>query len=201
MDPTSWPVLIAIAIGVFFVMEWVAWAAHKYIMHGFGWGWHKSHHEEHDELFEKNDLYAVVFSILAISLFVIAAFGHPVVGAIAVGITLYGLFYFIVHDGLVHQRWPFRHIPHKGYAKRLVQAHRLHHAGQGWLRLLRFPLRPAGGQAIGRIALPRHGRRGEGRPQGENGGCASGRMKRRRSRASKPGFVCDDCDRGHAASA
>ncbi|MCK5932611.1 MAG: sterol desaturase family protein [Fulvimarina manganoxydans] len=131
MDPTSWPVLIAIAIGVFFVMEWVAWAAHKYIMHGFGWGWHKSHHEEHDELFEKNDLYAVVFSILAISLFVIAAFGHPIVGAVAVGITLYGLFYFIVHDGLVHQRWPFRHIPHKGYAKRLVQAHRLHHAVEG----------------------------------------------------------------------
>ncbi len=31
----------------------------------------------------------------------------------------------------MHQRWPFRHIPHKGYAKRLVQAHRLHHAVKG----------------------------------------------------------------------
>lgn len=132
MDWTSWPVLIAIAVVVFFVMEWVAWAAHKYIMHGWGWGWHESHHEPHDDTFEKNDLYAVVFAIFAIGLFVIGHFGElPVVSAVASGITLYGLFYFIVHDGLVHQRWPFRYIPHRGYAKRLVQAHRLHHAVKG----------------------------------------------------------------------
>ena len=30
-------------------------------------------------------------------------------------------------NGLVHQRW-FRVVPRKGYAKRLVQAHNLHHA-------------------------------------------------------------------------
>ncbi|KQT88010.1 sterol desaturase family protein [Aurantimonas sp. Leaf443] len=131
MTLTSWPGLTAIAIGVFLLMEIFAWAAHKYIMHGFGWGWHQSHHEEREGLFEKNDLYAVVFAVVAIGLFAISAFGHPIVGAVAAGITLYGLFYFIVHDGLVHQRWPFRHIPHKGYAKRLVQAHRLHHAVQG----------------------------------------------------------------------
>ena len=47
-------------------MEAVAWAAHKYIMHGWGWGWHKSHHEEHDGPFEKNDLYAIVFAIVPI---------------------------------------------------------------------------------------------------------------------------------------
>ena len=45
--------------------------------------------------------------------------------------TLYGFFYFVVHDGLVHQRWPFRVTPKHGYAKRLVQAHRLHHATHG----------------------------------------------------------------------
>ncbi|MEX6508865.1 sterol desaturase family protein [Jiella sp. M17.18] len=126
-----WLGLSAIALAVFLVMEAVAWAAHKYIMHGWGWGWHKSHHEEREGAFEKNDLYAVVFSGLAIALFVVAGLGHPIVGAIATGITLYGAFYFIVHDGLVHQRWPFRAIPHRGYAKRLVQAHRLHHAVEG----------------------------------------------------------------------
>ncbi|WP_245514901.1 sterol desaturase family protein [Jiella endophytica] len=123
--------LAAIAVGVFLLMEGVAWAAHKYIMHGFGWGWHRSHHEETEGVFEKNDLYAVVFSVLAIALFVVGSNGHPVVFAVAVGITLYGVFYFVVHDGLVHQRWPFRAIPHRGYAKRLVQAHRLHHAVEG----------------------------------------------------------------------
>lgn len=128
---TSWTGLVVIAILVFAAMELVAWAAHKYIMHGFGWGWHKSHHEPHEGLFEKNDLYAVVFSILAIGLFILGSTGYLVAGAIAAGMTLYGFFYFVVHDGLVHQRWPFRHIPHKGYVKRLVQAHRMHHAVEG----------------------------------------------------------------------
>ena len=45
--------------------------------------------------------------------------------------TAYGVMYAVVHDGLVHQRWPFRYAPKRGYAKRLVQAHRLHHAVHG----------------------------------------------------------------------
>ena len=28
----------------------------------------------------------------------------------------------------MHQRWPWRFRPKRGYARRLVQAHRLHHA-------------------------------------------------------------------------
>ncbi|ESQ99403.1 hypothetical protein F753_10730 [Stutzerimonas chloritidismutans AW-1] len=43
-------------------MEVFAWWAHKYVMHGWGWGWHKSHHEPRSGWFEKNDLYAVVFA-------------------------------------------------------------------------------------------------------------------------------------------
>ena len=45
--------------------------------------------------------------------------------------TIYGCLCFVVHDGLVHQRWPFRHVPKNPYLKRLVQAHRLHHAVEG----------------------------------------------------------------------
>ena len=41
-------------------MELVAWASHKYVMHGFGWGWHRDHHEPHDRLLERNDLFALV---------------------------------------------------------------------------------------------------------------------------------------------
>ena len=46
---------------------------------------------------------------------------------LGLGVLLYGIVYTLVHDGLVHQRW-FRWVPRRGYAKRLVQAHRLHHA-------------------------------------------------------------------------
>ncbi|GGD34486.1 sterol desaturase family protein [Aureimonas glaciei] len=123
---------VLIALATVAVMEGFAWSMHRFVMHGrSGWAWHKSHHEETEGIFEKNDLYAVVFSVMAVALFFVGQALSPFILAIAWGITLYGLLYFIVHDGLVHQRWPFRYVPHRGYAKRLVQAHRLHHAVEG----------------------------------------------------------------------
>ena len=121
-----------VTLAAFLVMEGWAWFAHRYIMHGWGWGWHSSHHAPDKRGLEGNDLYGLVFAVLDIGLF--WAGGQPGMRwlwFIALGILLYGLMYFIVHDGLVHQRWPFRIIPKRGYAKRLVQAHRLHHAVHG----------------------------------------------------------------------
>ncbi len=113
-------------------MEGVAYSVHRWIMHGrFGWGWHRSHHEKRDGAFEKNDLYAVVFAGLSIGLFAIGSAWWPPLWWIAVGMSVYGVIYFVVHDGLVHQRWPFRYVPRDGYARRLYQAHRLHHAVEG----------------------------------------------------------------------
>ncbi|KGJ13614.1 beta-carotene hydroxylase [Paracoccus sanguinis] len=114
-------------------MEAVAYAVHRWVMHGpLGWGWHKSHHEaDHEGVFEKNDLYAVVFSVLAIALFALGSRWWPPLWWIAVGMSVYGVIYFVVHDGLVHQRWPFRVVPKRGYLRRLYQAHRLHHAVEG----------------------------------------------------------------------
>lgn len=117
---------VALVIATVLVMEVVAFAVHKYVMHGPGWGWHRSHHVAHDHVLEANDLYAVVFA--AFSLALILLWPASPLYWIGVGMGIYGLLYFVVHDGLVHQRWPFRHIPRNGYLKRLVQAHRLHHA-------------------------------------------------------------------------
>ncbi|QDK19900.1 beta-carotene hydroxylase [Leclercia adecarboxylata] len=112
-------------------MELIAALAHKYIMHGWGWGWHESHHEPRTSWFEVNDLYAVVFAVLAIVLIALGSWGIWPLQWIGAGMTLYGALYFMVHDGLVHQRWPFRYIPRRGYLKRLYLAHRLHHAVRG----------------------------------------------------------------------
>ena len=128
------PLLIILA--TILAMEFVAWSSHKYIMHGFGWAWHRDHHEPHDKTFEKNDLYGVVGAIMSISMFM---WGSPLVAGeaawlpatwIGVGILGYGIIYTLIHDGLVHQRY-FRWVPKRGYAKRLVQAHKLHHATIG----------------------------------------------------------------------
>lgn len=109
-------------------METMAWAIHRYIMHGFGWSWHRSHHQARDGLLEKNDLYAVVFAGLAlISILCGTGMIRPLYW-VGLGMTLYGVLYFLLHDGLVHRRWPFHIVPRQAYLKRLVQAHRLHHA-------------------------------------------------------------------------
>lgn len=127
---------IAIVLTSILAMEGVAWWSHKYVMHGFGWGWHRDHHEPHDGFLEKNDLFAIVGAAISISFF---AIGSPLVLSenawppatwIGLGVMGYGIIYTAVHDGLVHQRW-FRWVPRGGYAKRLVQAHKLHHATIG----------------------------------------------------------------------
>ncbi len=126
----------AIVLATVVAMEGVAWGSHRYIMHGFGWGWHRDHHEPHARRLEKNDLYALVGAALSIAMF---AWGSAwVLGEaawwpatwIGLGVLLYGVIYTLVHDGLVHQRY-FRWVPKRGYAKRLVQAHKLHHATVG----------------------------------------------------------------------
>ena len=125
-----------IVLVTFWAMELIAWSSHKYVMHGFGWGWHRDHHERHDGLFEKNDRYALVGAGMSISAF---ALGSPAIMGkqawtpgtwIGLGVLAYGLVYTLIHDGLVHQRY-FRWVPKRGYAKRLVQAHKLHHATEG----------------------------------------------------------------------
>ena len=116
-------------IVTFIFMEFVAWFSHKYIMHGFLWSWHKDHHiKNHKSWFERNDLFFLFFALIFL-LFVILWgeadfwFGLP----IALGIFIYGLTYFVVHDIFIHQRFKmFRNINNK-YAKGIRRAHKIHH--------------------------------------------------------------------------
>jgi beta-carotene 3-hydroxylase len=127
---------ISIVVGTILAMEGLAWWSHKYVMHGWGWAWHRDHHEPHDNLLERNDLYAIVGAVMSMSMFAVSS---PVIMGnaawlpalwVAFGILGYGIIYTLVHDGLVHQRY-FRWVPRSGYAKRIVQAHKIHHATIG----------------------------------------------------------------------
>jgi len=128
-------ILLLIAASILF-MECVAWFSHKYIMHGFAWSWHRDHHEPHDNTLEKNDLFGIFGAVFSLSMFGI---GSPALlgesawipaNWIGIGIMIYGVIYTLIHDGLVHQRY-FKWVPKSGYAKRLVQSHKLHHATIG----------------------------------------------------------------------
>jgi beta-carotene 3-hydroxylase len=47
---------------------------------------------------------------------------------VGLGITAYGAVYFMFHDGLVHRRYPTPLDGKSRFWKRLIQAHRIHHA-------------------------------------------------------------------------
>jgi beta-carotene 3-hydroxylase len=124
---------ILLFFGTILAMELVAYVAHRWVMHGPGWILHASHHRERDGRFELNDLYALIFAIPS---FVLLLGGVQLgwgswatwVGA---GIAAYGAIYFGFHDVIVHQRIGHRYVARSPYMKRIVQAHRLHHATSG----------------------------------------------------------------------
>jgi len=118
---------IALATIAFVTMEVVAWATHRWIMHGSMWTWHESHHRPRTGPFERNDRFVVIFSLIAVALFAVGQF-VPWLTALACGVTAYGFAYFMMHDVLVHHRLPFPFRPQEGYLGRLVTAHHLHHA-------------------------------------------------------------------------
>ena len=123
----KWLIPFAIVTLTVLLMELIAAAVHRYVMHGPGWAWHRSHHEPASSRLERNDLYAVCFAGFSLLLFVLGA-KLPVLWWIGLGMVVYGLLYAVLHDGLVHRRFGFLPPPRRGYVKRLIQAHRLHHA-------------------------------------------------------------------------
>jgi beta-carotene 3-hydroxylase len=110
-------------------MELVAYLTHRYVMHGWLWSWHASHHSPRLGRFERNDRFALVFAAISILLIFIGRTDFGPTFWIGWGMTLYGLIYVVFHDGMVHERlrMPAR-LKRMRYLKHLVQAHRLHHA-------------------------------------------------------------------------
>ena len=112
-------------------MEAVAYLAHRYVMHGPLWCWHRSHHEPRAGIFEKNDLFAVIFSLPSILLIYLGTHGFPsILLWIGIGILGYGIVYFVFHDVIVHRRIRLQWKPRSAYMKRIIKAHWLHHASQ-----------------------------------------------------------------------
>lgn len=112
-------------------MEWVAWFTHKYVMHGFLWCLHESHHLPREGMFEKNDIFALIFAIPSIVLIYIGSLGtnwsSPEWFWAGLGVATYGLIYFLYHDVLVHRRIDHNYLPKNRYLRKIIHAHRLHH--------------------------------------------------------------------------
>jgi len=112
----------------FAFMEGVAWFSHKYIMHGPLWFIHKSHHVVVRGPFQINDLFALIFAVpswLFMQSGAMAGFDYRFY--IGIGIALYGVWYFIVHDVFVHQRVKWLKSTKNKYLQGLRRAHKVHH--------------------------------------------------------------------------
>lgn len=126
----SWFVGLLLLLATVMAMEGIAYASHRWIMHGPGWFLHESHHRPRKGSFEANDLYALIFAIPSILLLyggVNLDWGSWAIW-VGAGIAAYGVIYFGFHDVIVHRRVAHRYVPRLRYMKRIVQAHRLHHA-------------------------------------------------------------------------
>ena len=130
-------------LATFCFMEFVAWFSHKYIMHGFLWFLHKDHHKkDHDSWFERNDMFFLQYAAISIFFTVLwGEYGFWLGLPIAIGIFMYGLAYFIVHDIFIHQRFKFLKKANNWYAKGVRKAHKIHHAN----------LKKYGGESFGML--------------------------------------------------
>lgn len=119
------PVVLLIS---FVGMEFMAWATHKFLMHGAMWYFHEDHHDVKPHFFERNDVFFLIYAIpswLCIMLGMMSDNYVPV--WIGYGIALYGFTYFMIHDVYIHRRFKWlRDIDHP-YFMAIRKAHKVHH--------------------------------------------------------------------------
>ncbi|NIJ15723.1 sterol desaturase family protein [Sphingobium vermicomposti] len=122
--------LLLIFLATLAAMEGFAYVMHRWVMHGPGWFLHASHHRPRPGMWEANDLYFVIFALPSILLLLggVQWDWGSWATACGAGIAAYGMIYLGFHDIIVHRRMTHRYVPRSRYMKRIVQAHRLHHA-------------------------------------------------------------------------
>jgi len=119
---------IAITIFTFLVMEFVAWFTHKYIMHGMLWNVHLDHHQvDKDKKLQKNDYFFLIFALPSMAFIILGSINSNYLLFIGIGIALYGLAYFIVHEIIIHQRIKIFRNTNSKYIRAIKRAHKIHH--------------------------------------------------------------------------
>jgi beta-carotene 3-hydroxylase len=122
---------IAAFVGTYCIMEGVAWTTHKYVMHGFLWSLHESHHRPRHGRFEKNDFFFLFYASMAM---ILMYFGWEQLDFrfwMGIGVTAYGFTYFILHDVFIHRRGKWLDKLDSRYFRAMRKAHKVHHKNMG----------------------------------------------------------------------
>ncbi len=123
---------IGLTLAIAFGME--SWAAfvHRVLWHRSLMVFHRSHHRLHTNRIEANDIFSVVHAPLAMGIIIGGILVGPgIVGdvlfGLGAGITLYGMLYFVFHDGMVHGRLPVGFLEKVPMFAKWKEAHHMHH--------------------------------------------------------------------------
>lgn len=129
--------LFLVALG-FLGMEAVTYLVHRFVMHGALRKLHRSHHRNAAAAFAKktpepNDVFPLAFSVVVIAGISI---GFNMSGAawllpVLVGVSVYGVVYTVIHDGIIHGRIRWMKRVRSDWTTSLDEAHREHHRTNG----------------------------------------------------------------------
>ena len=132
------------------MMEIASYVLHRFLFHGLLWRLHQTHHRADGHAhgpFELNDLFSIGFAVLSMGLMWLGR-EDPVASStfpLGLGIAVYGVLYFILHDLYTHRRFmPFK--TRNPAAQAVKRAHGRHHQslskeGQEPYGLFLFPPR------------------------------------------------------------
>lgn len=135
---------LSMVLGGMVLMEGYARWAHRYLWHDSPVtqnlllrsvpALHESHHAVRTGPFEAGDILAVANAVPAMAACMWGFFTPGMVGGMVfcggLGVTLFGISYMFIHDGLVHRRFPVGPIAEVPYLKRVAMAHKLHHSNE-----------------------------------------------------------------------
>jgi len=132
--------MIAIGLLAFVAMEGVSYATHRWVMHGPGMAWHRSHHSPSTTRLEVNDLFPIVFSVIGFGTFLAASLlGSVPLFWVAGGVTAYGLAYAFVHEVYIHRRIGVT-VSDRRYLVWMRDSHQIHHSLGGEPYGMLFPV-------------------------------------------------------------
>lgn len=119
--------ILFVVIG-FLLMELSGWFIHKFLMHGVLWMIHKTHHGASKGPFELNDVFSLLFGGVSVLLMWKGYESLDYRLWLGLGISVYGLCYFLLHDVLIHRRNKWLKRPQNGFFAGIFKAHQAHHA-------------------------------------------------------------------------
>jgi beta-carotene 3-hydroxylase len=129
-------VWLPVALVVAVAMDLWAALLHGRVWHSWLWPVHRSHHTPRPNgvRFEANDALSLLHAPIAVALILHGCRAAPgplreVEFGVGVGMSLFGVAYLVVHDGLVHGRLPVQWLLRLRYFRGVARAHRVHHTG------------------------------------------------------------------------